>query len=511
MIRLAVLAAAGLAVVIAARAVEAKGPAGLANPFFAMDTGFRDGKHSSPAARAATLAELGYAGSDLSGTGRIPETLKAYDAKGLKLFGIYAGVNIDSAKVDPGLVKAIEQLKGRGAFLWVPMNSRKFKRSDPAGDAAAVAILGKLADLAQPAGVKIAMYPHTGSWVERVEDAARVAKKVDRPNVGATFNLCHWLQVDGKDLAKSLRYAMPHLSVVTINGADKDAKGWGRLIQTLDKGTYDVGKVLALLREMKYAGPIGLQAYGIKGDSKENLRRSMSAWRRLSGQASAGGSGKRVELLAAGGGLGAFRGDTGDWLIAGAALTDPKDEKRLATKAGEGVLVNGATGRTRNLFSKHEHGDCEAHVEFMVPKGSNSGVYFQGRYEIQILDSWGVKEPKHGDCGGIYQRWAKGKGFEGRPPRVNAAKAPGQWQTFDVTFRAPRFDAAGKKTANACFVKVVHNGVVVHENEEVTGPTRAAAFGDEKPLGPLMFQGDHGPVAYRNVWIVQRTFEAKTK
>ena len=169
------------------------------------------------------------------------------------------------------------------------------------------------------------------------------------------------------------------------------------------------------------------------------------------------------------------------------------------TSPGTGVAVNGPKGRTRNLFSRLGHGDVEAHIEFMVPKGSNSGVYFQGRYEVQILDSWGVEHPKYGDCGGIYQRWKDGKGFEGRPPRVNASRPPGQWQTFDCVFRAPRFNAQGQKIANAKFVKVVHNGTVVHENVEVTGPTRAAAFGDEKPTGPLMLQGDHGPVAYRNI------------
>ncbi len=133
------------------------------------------------------------------------------------------------------------------------------------------------------------------------------------------------------------------------------------------------------------------------------------------------------------------------------------------------------------------------------PKGSNSGVYFQARYEIQILDSWGVEHPKYGDCGGIYERWKDNQGFEGRPPRVNASREPGEWQSFDVIFRAPRFDAAGGKIANARFVKVIHNGTVVHENVEVTGPTRASTFEDEKPLGPLMLQGDHGPVAYRNL------------
>jgi len=199
--------------------------------------------------------------------------------------------------------------------------------------------------------------------------------------------------------------------------------------------------------------------------------------------------------------LSGFTAPTGQWEVVGAVRLDPDNPRRFVTEEGKGVIVNGPTGRTSNLFSKVEHGDVIAHIEFVVPKGSNSGVYFQGRYEVQILDSWGVQHPKYGDCGGIYQRWKDGKGFEGHPPRVNASRPPGQWQTFDVVFRAPRFDANGRKIANACFVKVVHNGVVIHENVEVSGPTRAAAFSEEKPTGPLMLQGDHGPVAYRNIWL----------
>lgn len=199
--------------------------------------------------------------------------------------------------------------------------------------------------------------------------------------------------------------------------------------------------------------------------------------------------------------LSAWRGETGQWVIVGKAIQDLNEPKRIATTPGTGVLVNGRAGRTCNLLSRLEHGDVEVHIEFMVPEGSNSGVYFQGRYEVQVLDSWGKEELKHGDCGGIYQRWDREKrqGFEGHAPRVNASRAPGAWQTFDVVFRAPRFDTHGKKTANARFVKVVHNGIVVHENVEVTGPTQAATFSDEARLGPLMLQGDHGPVAYRNI------------
>jgi len=173
------------------------------------------------------------------------------------------------------------------------------------------------------------------------------------------------------------------------------------------------------------------------------------------------------------------------------------------------VLVNGPKGTTANLLTEMEHADVEAHIEFVVPKASNSGVYFMGRYEIQVLDSWGVKQLKYGDCGGVYGSCSDPKpDFKGRPPSVNASKPPGEWQTFDIIFRAPRFDADGKKTQNAKFIKVVHNGTVIHENVEVPRPTCAAHWLDEKPKGPLMLQGDHGPVAYRNLTLKPLT-EAK--
>lgn len=195
---------------------------------------------------------------------------------------------------------------------------------------------------------------------------------------------------------------------------------------------------------------------------------------------------------------------TGEWTTARAVSLDPADPTRFRIEPGTGVLVNGPKGRTVDLLTEAEFGDVELHLEFCISKKSNSGVYLMGRYEVQIYDSHGVDKDKYPgiECGGIYPRWTRERGeFEGHSPRVNVSKPAGQWQSFDVTFRAPRFDANGKKTANATFLKVLHNGVLVHENVEVTGPTRAAAFDDEKPTGPLKLQGDHGPVAYRNIRI----------
>ncbi len=179
------------------------------------------------------------------------------------------------------------------------------------------------------------------------------------------------------------------------------------------------------------------------------------------------------------------------WSVVSAVKLQDGKIERFRAEPGTGVLLNGDDGRGIDLLSKTMHGDCELYIEFVVPRGSNSGVYFQGQYEVQILDSFGRKdaELKYGDCGGIYNT---------APPRTNASKAPGEWQSFDIIFQAPRF-TDGKKTSNAKFIKVAHNGTVIHENVEVKGPTTAALGGPEKPLGPLMLQGDHGPVAFRNI------------
>ncbi len=200
-----------------------------------------------------------------------------------------------------------------------------------------------------------------------------------------------------------------------------------------------------------------------------------------------------------------FKDPGANWQIAGSATTDLEQDQVLNTKPGSGVLVNlPATNKMSNLFTNMEHGDIDLELEFMIAKHSNSGLYLQGRYEIQLLDSWGKKRPTYGDVGGIYERWDESqpegeKGFEGYAPRVNAARAPGVWQKMRISFQAPRFDAQGNKTENARILKIELNGVVIHENVELTGLTRGPAFSEEAPQGPIMIQGDHGPVAFRNI------------
>jgi hypothetical protein len=176
---------------------------------------------------------------------------------------------------------------------------------------------------------------------------------------------------------------------------------------------------------------------------------------------------------------------------------------RLGCVAGPaGRILNGPQNRTVNLVSDRKFGDTEVWVEFMLAKGSNSGVYLQGLYEVQVFDSYGTPEPvTSSDGGGIYHRWIDNRGVGGSAPRVNASRPPGEWQSYHIWFRAPRFDSAGRKVENARFLRVVYNGTLVQENVPVEGPTRAAMEIPEAPENPLMLQGDHGPVAYRNIWV----------
>ncbi|XMO87571.1 DUF1080 domain-containing protein [Algibacter sp. AS12] len=200
-----------------------------------------------------------------------------------------------------------------------------------------------------------------------------------------------------------------------------------------------------------------------------------------------------------------FRPTTKNWQIAGSVAANRSKEKALIPDEGEGVLINKHDQeQNKHIFTNFEHGDIELELDVMMPIKSNSGIYFQSRYEIQLFDSWGVEHPKHNDIGGVYQRWnkdaKKGKeGYEGHSPLVNAAKAPGLWQHLKIIFHAPKFNEKGEKIKNAWFEEVRLNNILIQKNVELTGSTRASAAKEEASYAPLMIQGDHGPVAFKNI------------
>ncbi len=199
---------------------------------------------------------------------------------------------------------------------------------------------------------------------------------------------------------------------------------------------------------------------------------------------------------------------TQNWQIAADATVDLSRHDQMSIVKGSGVLANlpGAKNRA-NLLSVKEYGDVDVSFDFMMAVHSNSGFYLQGRYEVQLMDSWGVQKPTFADCGGIFarRRWNPGEQlFDGVPPRLNASLAPGLWQHIEISFQAPRFDASGKKTSNARLLKVVLNGALIHENLELTGPTGGPISEQEAKTGPFLIQGDHGPVAFRNFSIFSK-------
>jgi len=185
-------------------------------------------------------------------------------------------MNVSDAKPGyaPALPAAIEQLKGTKAIIGFNVNGKAAN-----GDDLAVPTLREVADMAAKAGLRVAIYPHYGMHVARLEDALRIIAKVQRPNVGLVFNLCHWLRSgDEPNLDLRLKQAAPHMYLATISGSEHDGD-WDRLIQPLDKGTYDVKGFVRKMEKVGYQGPVLLQCYNIKGDREQNLHASMKAWR----------------------------------------------------------------------------------------------------------------------------------------------------------------------------------------------------------------------------------------
>ena len=256
----------------------------LANPFFAMNFARHDrALAASPEAQASLLLELGYDGCQYLGPlEQLDVALDAMDKAGLDVFtAAVPGYNIS---VDPGsdyqftLKEGIRHLKGRKTLFLIGFTSKNYDRSSQEGDARAVDVCRQLADFARPYGVRVAIYPHVNQWCERVDDALRIAKKADRNNLGICFNLYHWLRTDKKhNLEPLVAASRPYLFLVTINGTSPQGS-----METLDRGSYGVYQFLKPFVDAGYDGPIGLQCVGIKGDPRDNLVRSMAAWKKLS-------------------------------------------------------------------------------------------------------------------------------------------------------------------------------------------------------------------------------------
>jgi sugar phosphate isomerase/epimerase len=269
-------------------------------PFFVFNNGVKDSQYNTLEKQAQLLKTMGFDGMEMKGVDSLAETLVALDKYGLKVFTMYLNIDLDNERqpYDKELKDVFSQLKGRGTMPWFYITSKKYKPSSEENDSIAVRILREIADMANDYGIKVMIYPHINLWVNNVEDAVRVAEKVNRRNVGLTFNLCHFLADEGTNANTAflplVKRAIPYVFAITLNGADnpteeimKSGNLWQYFIQPLGEGNYNTSQYLNAFVERGFRGPVGLQCYNLKTEKSVYLKNSMSAWKNLQGKLAA--------------------------------------------------------------------------------------------------------------------------------------------------------------------------------------------------------------------------------
>lgn len=251
--------------------------------FFVYEWGLRKAQSDDPEYWANLVSQAGFDGMELMGLEKADKMLPALKKKGLKLYTLYIKIDLDAeVPYHENLKDYIRKWNGDVPYIWIHVHSEKYQPSDPAGDQRCMEIVSELAEFAEPSGLKLVFYPHINQWLEKVSDGVRLAEKMNLDNVGTSFHLAHFLMKDDTDkLEERLTQAMPHLFLVSINGADDgDTHNmeWTSIVQPLGQGSYDVYHVLEILKELGYNNPIGLQCYSIEGRAEEFLINSTATW-----------------------------------------------------------------------------------------------------------------------------------------------------------------------------------------------------------------------------------------
>ena len=231
---------------------------------------FRNGvSFGAPEKEAATLKELGYDGISqvYAGGKKLAARVAAYDKAGVKVLSIY--LNVDDK---PIAAEVVRPLKNRGALI--ELTVRKMTPRT-------VEAVRRTAEMAAGLKIRVALYPHHGFAVARMAQAMDLIAKVDHPNLGVMFNLCHFLKGEKSDtLEDVLKRAGPRLFAVSTAGADLGGEGWGDLIKPLDQGNFPQKRLFSALKRLGFKGPVGLQCYAVRGDKRTNLKSSMAAWKK---------------------------------------------------------------------------------------------------------------------------------------------------------------------------------------------------------------------------------------
>jgi len=260
----------------------------LDNTFYAFNNSVRTLPNAPQGvdAQAEFIKKLGFDGF----AGHISEDYferrVALDKMGVAMPEIYWGCSLDSAGIfsyTEGIKEIIQDSKNRDLVVALFTDANAWMKNKENGDLLLVKGIEELADFAADFGVKIAIYPHVNNYVERLDHAIKLVKLINRPNVGAIFNTCHLLKVEGEEgWEQKLLDAIPYLYMISINGADSGntkEMDWDQLIQPLGEGSFDTWKLVKLAKDNGYNGLFGLQCYNIKQDCEVALTKSINTWR----------------------------------------------------------------------------------------------------------------------------------------------------------------------------------------------------------------------------------------
>jgi sugar phosphate isomerase/epimerase len=267
----------------------------IQNDFFVLHNAIRgDSAYKTFDEQVAFIKSLGFDGVEINQLESFDGMKTALDKHHFTGSYFYIKINLDSPNVDPRIEPDIRALKGSKTVLapFIVSDGKRFTSPSTKADSLVIQHLRQLSDWAKAADLQVALYPHVGFYVERAEHALRLAQQIDRPNVGLTFNLCHWLATTPKaergDWKGLLTKLKPHLKMMTISGAnDVDAAGmdngptgiWNQYILPLGTGSFDTFELVRFaVQDLNFRGPIGVQCYAMKGDKPTNLRNTIAVW-----------------------------------------------------------------------------------------------------------------------------------------------------------------------------------------------------------------------------------------
>ena len=478
-------------------------PASAKPEFYVFDNGVGRGSWT-PEQQAKTLKDLGYDGISYNYT--TPEDLahwqKAFGAVGLKIYGLYVHTFIDTPEpFDARLPEAIRLLKGTDTVVWITVRESKIKGDH---DARAVENVRKVADLAREHGVKVALYGHAGFYVEHATDSARIVGKADRPNVGASINLCHeYMSGVGDRLDAAVKAVAPVATRVSINGVDSASKTW---ITRLDRGDFDMVGYLQKLRAAGYTGPIGLQAYNVPGDTRQNLAANIATWRRIAAQLDERAPGAPSQnVLTAG-----EKADGWKLLFDGTTTNGWKGFAKPAFPSQgwtvEDGTLKGLGKKGGDIITTSAFGDFEFAWDWRLSFQGNSGIkYFvdeaRGNAGGAIGHEYQTIDDDNYTAMALTDRQKTGAWYDVIPAAKTAANPVGTWNTSRLVVRGNTVEHWLNGTLVLSYdltSRQAADGIATSKFKDVKGYA-------DKIRTPILLQDHDTVVWYRNIKVKELT------